>query len=231
MTPLEFSIVASFGLLSGLHCVQMCGPIVLSYSLSMAKEGSIGQGVWRAHLAYNAGRILTYMLLGGVAGALGRTIGLLGRMAGVASGARIAAGAAMIVTGILVSGIVPKASLVQIQSRGITGRLSGSIGRLITGTAVRGKFALGLMLGFLPCGLIYAALLKAVETSGAAAGALTMLAFGLGTAVSLVSIGFASSLFGNRLGRWTNRLAGFSVMLFGLILLLKGLSGKPICHG
>jgi sulfite exporter TauE/SafE len=87
------------------------------------------------------------------------------------------------------------------------------------------------MLGFLPCGLIYAALLKALEAGGAWAGALTMLAFGLGTAGALAGIGVVSSLAGPRLGRWSNRVAAVAVMLFGAILLWRGLTAKPVCHG
>ena len=86
MTPVEFSLVFVLGLVGSLHCLQMCGPIVLAYSLPLdrARAG-------RAHLQYNAGRILTYVALGAVAGAAGRGIGLLGQMAGLASGARVVA--------------------------------------------------------------------------------------------------------------------------------------------
>ena len=72
MTPLEFSVVFSFGLAGGLHCAQMCGPLVLAYSLPLRG------GAMRAHLAYNAGRIATYTLLGAVAGAVGQAIRLPG---------------------------------------------------------------------------------------------------------------------------------------------------------
>ena len=225
MTPLEFGVVLSLGLASGLHCVQMCGPIVLTYSLSTPKGGAL-----RAHLLYNSGRILTYALLGALAGAAGGGIGMLGRMAGLASGARIVSGAAMIVAGVLMIGLVPNDGLVNIRRHGITARFSKAIGRLLTGT--RGKFQLGLILGFLPCGLVYAALLKAMETAGAAPGALTMLAFGLGTAVSLLAVGTASSFAGLRLsGRWSNRVAAVSIAAAGVVLLYRGLLAAPICHG
>ena len=104
-------------------------------------------------------------------------------------------------------------------------------GALMYAIAAIGKFALGLTLGFLPCGLVYAALLKAVESAAPAAGALTMLAFGTGTAVALLSMGFVSSFAGLRLGPWSNRLAAISVMLFGAILLWRGLAAAPVCHG
>jgi MFS family permease len=89
---------------------------------------------------------------------------------------------------------------------------SRSIGRLLVSSRALGKFGLGLMLGFLPCGLIYGALLKAVETARPLAGALTMAAFGMGTAVALLAMGMASSFAGLRMGAWGNRLAGASIL-------------------
>jgi sulfite exporter TauE/SafE len=87
------------------------------------------------------------------------------------------------------------------------------------------------VLGFLPCGLVYAALLKAVETGTALAGALTMLAFGLGTAGALLTMGLASSMVGLRLGRWSSILSAASIALMGAILLWRGLSGAPAPMG
>jgi len=214
MTPVEFSLVFVLGLVGSLHCLQMCGPIVLAYSLPLdrARAG-------RAHLQYNAGRILTYTALGTVAGGVGRGVGMLGQMAGLASGARVLVGAAMIVAGLAMIGFVPATGLVTIRK---------SVGRRLT--APGGKFRLGLTLGFLPCGLIYAALLKAVETGSAVGGAATMLAFGLGTSAALLALGFASSLAGLRLGRWSTRLAAVCVMAAGVVLIWRGLT-VPVCHG
>ena len=218
---LELGLVFVLGLVSSLHCVQMCGPIVLAFSLPLNRSQAL-----RAHVQYNAGRILTYALLGALAGAVGGGIGMLGRLAGLASGARVFAGCAMIVAGILMIGLLPSNGLVTIQNRGITARFSKVIGRRVL--APKGKFALGLTLGFLPCGLVYAALLKAVDSGNALAGAGTMLAFGLGTAVALLSLGAASSFV--RLPRWSNRLAAVSMMLAGALLVWRGLM-VPVCHG
>jgi uncharacterized protein len=218
--PLELTLVFFVDLLSSLHCVQMCGPIVLAFSLPLTRPEAL-----RAHTAYNAGRILTYTFLGALAGAAGGAIGMLGRLAGLASGARVFAGAAMIVAGILTIGLLPSNGLVTIQNRGVTKRFSQFIGRRLL--APKGKFTLGLTLGFLPCGLIYAALLKAVDSGTALAGAATMLAFGSGTAVALLSLGAASSFV--RFPRWSNRLAAASMMLAGALLVWRGLT-VPVCH-
>lgn len=215
MTLLEFSLVFSLGLVSSLHCLQMCGPIVLAYSLPLAGCGRTQLA--RAHLAYNAGRILTYMLLGALAGAAGGALGLAGRLAGFANAARIIAGAGMILAGLLIAGVFPAERLVRI----------GPVRQPLSGS----KFRLGLALGFLPCGLVYAALLKSMETGTAMAGALTMLAFGLGTSGALLSIGLASSALAPRLGIWSNRLAAVSISLLGLYLIWRGIAPHAGGHG
>jgi uncharacterized protein len=226
MTPAAFALVFALGLASGLHCLQMCGPLVLSYSLPLDRAEA-----WRAHLLYNCGRITTYMLLGAGAGMLGGGIGLAGRLAGMASGARMVSGAAMIVAGLLMVGVGPAAGLVSIGAGGVRSgmrvRLSRAVGRLLLS---RRKFRLGLALGLLPCGLIYAALLKAVDTAAAVGGALTMLAFGLGTAVALLAVGAGASFAAAHLGRWSYRLAPAGVVAAGAILLWRGLSATH-CHG
>jgi sulfite exporter TauE/SafE len=219
--PLELGLIFILGLVSSLHCVQMCGPIVLAFSLPLSRPEAL-----RAQFHYNAGRILTYAALGALAGALGGGIGLLGSLAGLASGARIFAGSAMIVAGILTIGLVPSNGLITIQNRGVTKRFSQFLGRRLL--APKGKFKLGLTLGFLPCGLVYAALLKAVDSGSALAGALTMLAFGAGTAVALLTFGAASSFI--RFPRWSNRLAAVSMLLAGALLVWRGLM-VPVCHG
>lgn len=231
MTPLEFSLVFTLGLVGSLHCLQMCGPIVISYSVAMAGAGAGRRQMLAAHVAYNGGRILTYVALGALAGAAGSGAGMLGRMAGLAAGARILAGAAMILAGIALLRVLPKRPLVQLGRPGITAKFRHAVGRLLTAPRAAGKFVLGLTLGFLPCGLIYAALLKAMETASAGAGALTMLAFGLGTALALLSMGMLGSMAGPRLGEWSNRLAGLAVMGAGALLLWRGLTAGPVCHG
>ena len=219
MSPLELSLVFSLGLVSSLHCLQMCGPLVLSWSVAMPRPAALG-----AHLRYNAGRILTYMVLGAMAGALGNGIGTLGQIAGWASGARIVAGSSMIAAGILMLGVIRSNDLITLKQ---PARFSRWIGRNLLGPAH--KFRLGLMLGFLPCGLIYAALLKAVDAGSAIGGALTMLAFGSGTAVALMSLGLASSFTGFRLARWSTKVAAICIMVSGAVLLYRGLTA-PKCH-
>jgi sulfite exporter TauE/SafE len=208
---MTFALMFVLGVVGSLHCLQMCGPIVLAYSLPLDRRRAI-----RAHFQYNAGRILTYTALGAAAGSAGHLIAVL---SGFAAAARVVAGMGMIAAAIL--------WLVPIRTTGLI-NIQAAAGRRLM--APGGKFGLGLVLGFLPCGLIYAALLKSLDTGTAIGGAAAMLGFGLGTAMALLPIGFVSSIRPLRPGPWTTRFAAVCIMATGLLLIWRGLT-LPVCHG
>ncbi|MEZ5427033.1 MAG: sulfite exporter TauE/SafE family protein [Pyrinomonadaceae bacterium] len=220
MSGWEFYVIFGFGLVSSLHCVSMCGPIVLSYSLPLGSRKFPQQ--LSAHLFYNAGRILTYALLGAMAGLLGNTVGFLGHLAGFENVAAIVAGALMLVAGVIMLDLMPSKKLQKFNPLLYTSRFLKPLGSRISSTSIGSKFSLGLMLGFMPCGLIYAALFKAMASGTPVAGAMTMMAFGLGTAASLLGIGIFSSAFSLKIARYGNRLAAISVLLLGLLLVTRG---------
>lgn len=242
MSIWEFYVIFALGLVSSLHCVSMCGPIVLSYSLPLGSRKFSQQ--LSAHLFYNAGRILTYMILGAIAGILGNTVGFLGNLAGFENVAAIVAGALMLVAGVIMLDLIPSKKLQKINPLLYTSRFLKPLGSRISSTSIGSKFSLGLMLGFMPCGLIYAALFKAMATGTMLAGSLTMMAFGLGTAASLLGIGIFSSAFSLKIAKYGNRLAAISVLLLGLFLVTRGVmplmntaqantqenSEVPACH-
>ncbi len=227
MTPLEFGLMFMLGLVSSLHCVQMCGPIVLSYSVAVSEltrrhsGRSAVSSLLRNHLAYNAGRILTYAALGALAGIAGGTLGLLGRIAGFSHAIAVISGALMIVGGITMLGVIPARVLGSNLFR-IPSAFLRRVGRLISAAGAGNRFFLGLALGFLPCGLIYAALLKAMATGSALAGACSMLAFGSGTAGALLALGVFSSAIRMRVNRWGSQLAAAGVTLMGILLVWRG---------
>ncbi|MGA3213986.1 MAG: sulfite exporter TauE/SafE family protein, partial [Terriglobales bacterium] len=213
MTGLEFGVLFALGLVSSLHCAQMCGPIVLSYSIAINQslKSAIRSGfrfspLLASHLAYNAGRIVTYSALGAVAGLLGHTLSFLGRLAGVGATLALVSGILMIVAGVFMLGLVPAAFLESRLFR-IPATFLRPLGALLSSPGAGRRFLLGLTLGFLPCGLVYAALLKAMSAGSVLGGALTMLAFGLGTAGALVAIGFFSSVIRGRVFRWGRQMA------------------------
>src|SRR5574341_330023 len=109
MSFTELYIIFGLGLVSSLHCVQMCGPVVLSYGINLSRTSAKRQLL--AHLSYNAGRIITYSALGAVAGLTGQTMGLVGKLAGVENIAAIVAGALMIIAALLMLDLLPHKNL------------------------------------------------------------------------------------------------------------------------
>ena len=233
MSWVELSVMFTLGLASSLHCVQMCGPIVLSYTLGSGPAGKTGTVRYFAlgHLAYNAGRITTYTVLGAVAGLVGATMGMLGRLAGAASVAAMVGGGLMILVGLFLLGVIPSSVIGRIRLFQLSSGFLRRVGGLLATPMAGKRFLLGLALGFLPCGLIYAALLRSLATGSAIWGAASMLAFGIGTAGALMALGLFSSAIRWRLNRWGNRLAAASVILMGIVLLWRGAMPRMLMTG
>jgi sulfite exporter TauE/SafE len=225
MSFTEFNLVFTLGLVSSLHCAQMCGPIVLALSLPLSTAQKQQQLL--AHLSYNIGRLVTYTTLGALAGLTGQTLGFAGKLAGLENFGAIFAGGLMFITGLLMLDLLPHRTLDRFDPLQFTMRVLKPVGTRLASTSVSSKFTLGLLLGFLPCGLIYAALFKAMATGGGLAGGLTMLAFGLGTTSALLTLGLFSAAFSTRLkrfnvGGWGLRLAALGVVLLGGLLVWRG---------
>lgn len=197
------------GLAGSLHCVQMCGPLVLSLDLSGTRAGLGG------HLAYHSGRILTYAVLGALAGWLGTGVNVLIAIDRVSNRAAVVAGLLMILAGLILFGAVKSNRLVQIGTNSTVARFGGRLLR------TRARLVTGMVLGLLPCGLIYGALLKAIATASPLSGAASMAAFGLGTAGPLLGLGAFSSVLTQRFR--SQKLAAVGIALMGVVLVWRGL--------
>jgi uncharacterized protein len=237
VTGLELSVVFMLGLVSSLHCVQMCGPIVVSYSvaLSPSPSSAAGRFLILGHVAYNAGRILTYSALGAVAGLAGHTVGLVGRLAGLSSALAIVGGVLMLIAGLVMFGVFPAVKVLGAGFFRITSSFLRPLSNLISSPNVGRRLLLGLTMGLLPCGLIYAALLRALATGSALWGAATMAAFGAGTAGALLAVGIFSSVLRKGFSRWGTQLAAASVTAMGALLIVRGtmpgiLAGAHAAH-
>jgi sulfite exporter TauE/SafE len=213
--PLSLFIAGLAGSLA--HCVGMCGPFVLSQVVSDA-GGLAGRsyGEWRrltgAALApYHLGRLTTYTGLGALAGA---TTSLFAASTGFAwlSGALLALAACLMILQAL--GL----------SLGVVSPLGAVVSRLAapfcSGRGPGARYALGLMLGLLPCGLLYGALAAAGGTGSAAGGALAMGAFAVGTMPALVAVGWVGLVLRRQLSGVIAWLATPLLMINAVLLLV-----------
>lgn len=229
----DYFLLFITGLLGSGHCVGMCGPIVVAYSLHMRPQAQAGATATPkaaaqlpAHLAYNLGRVLMWTSLGAL---LGLASALLGSLWPAQRFIAIAAGAGMIVLGVSKFGLLP---VLQPASRPNTplaivpSRFFSLYRRvfevLVAEHSVTGKFALGLANGLLPCGFSFAMLAKAAASSSMSSGAMTMFSFGAGTIPALLLVGALSTKWNAKQRRWGEILAAALVVAMGLLLVLRG---------
>ena len=204
------------GLLGGTHCVGMCGGIVGALSL-----GAPAAGRWSLHLAYNAGRIASYALAGLLAGALGAaSLGLDG-VVPVRLALYLLANLMLIALGVYLLGATRALALTERAGQWLWQRLQPLTRRFLPARTVAQAFPLGLLWGWLPCGLVYSALATALTAGSPQGGAALMLAFGLGTLPNLLLAGILLARLNEFVRRPAVRLcSGLLVLGFGLHGLL-----------
>lgn len=216
----ELSLLAALlvGLLGGGHCVGMCGGIVGAVSMSM--PGSRPQ--WRLLLAYNLGRITSYTLAGIVAGALGASSFFLQRLVPVGEGLYVLANIMLILLGLYLANIWHGVIMLERMGGMLWRRLQPFSKRWLPVRTITQAGMLGMIWGWLPCGMVYSVLIAALATGSPAQGGLLMLAFGVGTLPTLLTMGMASVRLKAWLQHiWIRRVSGVLVLTFGTVGLLR----------
>lgn len=214
------------GLLGGLHCAAMCGGIATG--LSMGSRG------WWAALQPNLGRVGGYVLAGASVGGLGG--GLLGiaRMPQLGIAMRATVGIVLVIAGLR---LLDRGNRLPRFFGGPANRLWSCLRplqrRLLPADTAGKRLALGMLWGWMPCGLSTTLLAAAWLQASATHGALTMAAFGLGTLPVMVPLTWAGARFGQRLQRGALRTgAGLLVIASGLLTIAAPwLMQMPALHG
>ena len=211
------------GLASGLHCAGMCGGISAGFTLIRPEQ------VWRRQLLLNAGRVTSYAAAGAVAGALGSA----GAYAAAALPAQTVLFALsslfVLLVGIHLAFPLPLARLEAV-GLPIWRRVQPLAVRTLRGRSLPQSFLAGMAWGWLPCGLVYGALLAAVFAGGAVEGALAMAAFGAGTLPWLFVAGVAAA----RIRQWNGlknvrRAGGIALVLLGAWGVARGVEQTILC--
>ena len=211
---LPAALVAGF--FGSAHCVGMCGAIVVLFE----QQSRTATG-WGRRLAYNAGRLGFYALLGSIAAAGGA---VLTKAAGVNTGLivlRLLAGVLVIAIGLNLLFNWSATRFLEQAGAGLWRRLSPLAKHVLPVSSIPRAFAAGLLWGALPCGLVYSAVALAATTGSPAGGAMTMAAFWAGTLPAMVLAGASAA----RLDRWRKnqhfrRLAGVTMLVIGLLALM-----------
>lgn len=214
-------IVMAFttGLLGAGHCIGMCGGLVGALSLSATGR----PGGWSFHLLYNAGRIATYTVIGALVGWLGSALAYTDRFREVTRILLVASDLFVILIGLGTAGLFGWLNASRLDFPGPLRAMTGAVQRLRRLPPAVAALPLGLLFGFLPCGYLYAVAITAAQSADVATGALMLLAFGIGTAPSLLLFGGATQWLGTRARSWMLRCAGILVAAMGVVNLLRHL--------
>lgn len=221
----------TLGLVTSLHCVSMCGPMVVTYALKGTEDGTVAQRIV-PNVAYQAAKILSYMLVGLLLGTVGSAFSL----DAIRPYVMVAAGLFMIVLALGMTGRVPWAQKLTPRPPKFLLKAFTAVRRKAVTDAEADRSSLatpvtfGLLTGLMPCAPLMAAQLNAAASGSAVSGALAMLAFGLGTAPLMLAFGTASSLIPRRLKERVMVALAVVVLVFGVTYLNRGamLLGSPV---
>lgn len=215
----------AMGFLGSSHCIGMCGGI--AGALSAAPGGAAHSGeAFRRSLANNVGRVASYTSAGAVAGGFGAAFAGLGGADGMLVLRGVAA-LLIVAAGLHVAGWSSALLGLEKLGGGVWRRLAPLAQRARSSHSLPAALAFGALWGWLPCGLVYSALVVAAASGSAAGGALVMAGFGLGTLPATLAIGvFAGrgrSLLRSPSAR---RAAGLAVIVFGVWTFAAGASAS-----
>ena len=202
-----------FGLISSFHCIGMCGPIAMMLPLDRDNQAKKVTQI----MTYHIGRLTAYASIGLVFGLLGKGLFLAGMQQKIS----IFIGVAMILVILIPEKVFARYNFSKPVFVFIS-KIKSTLGKQFKNKSYKSLFTIGLLNGFLPCGMVYSMLLTAMFSGSAVSGALVMLAFGLGTLPTLLAMG----LLGTQIQRLAQRrpvrlAAGVLVLGFGILGLVR----------
>ena len=203
------------GLMGSLHCVGMCGPIVLAIPHKSTNKASIAID----NVFYNGGRIITYMILGTILGLIGSAISFSGIQEKLS-----------IIIGILMLVLTFAPKMFKVSNKANSFFYSG-VGKLksyfSTFLQKRGKVALlslGLLNGLLPCGLVYVALAASLGIADYAASMGFMAGFGIGTAPAMFAVSYLGIFASAGVRQKYTKLIPYGVAVVAILMIMRGMA-------
>lgn len=219
------------GLVTSVHCVGMCGNMVLAYAIKDDSTGSFMERM-KPHFAYHGAKIVSYVLVGLVLGSIGAVLNL----AGIRGWASVAAGLFMVFLGLQMTGWVPWLMRFSFRPPKFLMTAIMKLRRKANADEAAGESTLatplmfGALTGLMPCGPLQGAQLAAAATGSAAGGAVAMLGFGLGTMPLMLGYGAVAGMLSAKFKARMMVFAAIIVMILGFTMLDRGamLVGSPV---
>ena len=204
----------SLGLVSSFHCVGMCGPLALALPVQYLDKSHQVKG----YFLYNSGRVITYSVLGLVMGLAGRRLYLAGWQQDFS-----------IVSGIIILVMLFKtyllpATIRQYMSNAFVKPLMNLIWRLMSIRKLYACFLLGMANGLLPCGMVYFALITAINGTSLLAAVGFMFLFGLGTLPAMLALSLSGLKLGLNARIQMKRVIPYVIASMAVVLILRGMN-------
>lgn len=202
------------GVISSLHCIGMCGPIAMMLPVDHKNPSKKTLQI----LLYHTGRLTAY-------GSLGLLFGLLGRgfyLAGLQQQASIIAGVIMISIVLLPEKEFAKYNFSKPVYK-IISTIKASLGSQFTKRSYKALFITGLLNGFLPCGLVYAALFGAIAMQNVPLSILYMFLYGMGTIPLMSAVIYTSAFISNPLRNSIAKVVPYAAIFIGMLFIVRGL--------
>ncbi|MDR3279835.1 MAG: sulfite exporter TauE/SafE family protein [Synergistaceae bacterium] len=217
-----YGMLFVIGLLTSVHCVAMCGGINLSQSLSVrdeAKTPRAGLRSLRSGLLYNAGRVASYTVIGGVVGALGSAVSVSGEARGVV---QLVAGIFMVIMGLNMLNVCPWLRRLNPHMPKIFADYIHAFSK--ESGASRTPFYVGLLNGLMPCGPLQAMQLYAMSSGGFVGGALSMFFFSAGTVPLMLGLSVLSSVLSKKFAGRMITVGAAMVVVMGVAMFGNGMN-------
>jgi len=221
-SPSNFAIILLIGLAAGFSsCMALVGGLVLGISAKHSENNPQSTSIQKfvPHLYFNLGRIVSYILLGGLIGLVGKAFQFSGSTLGILT---ILVGFVMLAIGLQLTEVSPRLANFSLSLPSSVGKIFG-LGKKDSKYNHLGSMVTGAMTFFLPCGFTQAMQLYAMSTGNFWSGAIVMGLFAIGTAPGLLSIGSLTSFVKGVFAKRFFKFAGLAVVAFSLINISNGL--------
>lgn len=212
-----YGVLFVIGLLTSLHCVGMCGGICISQCVNQ-NDNNPTLSKWsplRPSLLYNLGRVISYTVIGGIVGEIGKVVSFSGTMKGIV---QILAGVFMVIMGINLLGVFPGLRKLNPRMPKIFAN------KLYLDRNNKSPLYIGILNGFMPCGPLQAMQLYALSTGSPLKGALSMFLFSIGTVPLMFGIGAISSFLNKKFTEKMMKVSAVLVIVMGLFMFNYGAS-------
>ena len=203
-----------FGLISSFHCIGMCGPIAMMLPVDRNNQAKKTSQI----ITYHLGRLSAYAAIGLVFGLLGKGLFL----AGIQQKLSIFIGVAMIIVILIPEKVFAQYNFSKPVFKLIS-KIKTTLGSQFKNKSYKSLFTIGLLNGFLPCGMVYVALFGAIAMQSESLGVLYMILFGLGTVPMMSSVVYLNSFLTIPVRNKIQKFIPYVAVVIGILFIFRGL--------